>query len=534
MSRTRTVAALTGVLGLALTGVGLTAGASSAAPAEVAESIAPSSASTIDFGPCASERLADAGAQCGVVPVPLDHSRPGGAKIKIAVSRVRHTVPDAKYQGVVLVNPGGPGGSGLGLSVLGQYVPKGAGAAYDWIGFDPRGVGSSSPSLECVPNYFGSDRPDYVPTTKALEQVWRDRSARYASACGRDGGALLEHMKTTDAAKDMDAIREALGQRRINYYGFSYGTYLGQVYATLFPDRLRRAVFDSNVDPRKVWYQANLDQDVAFDRNIGIFFGWVARHDDTYHLGRTQRDVEQLYYAEQDRLRRYPAGGVVGPDEWVDAFLQAGYYEQTWVGTAEVFASWVNDHKSGPLIEAYRSADGVGESDNGFAVYNAVQCTDVQWPQQFATWRQDNWAVHRDAPFETWANAWFNAPCLTWPAKAGTPVAVDGKGVAPVLLVGETLDAATPYAGSLEVRRRFPASRLIGLPGGTSHANSLYGNACVDDTIADYLLTGALPARKAGGGADKTCQPAPQPEPSASVAAVTGRQELGKLIARVH
>jgi hypothetical protein len=124
-------------------------------------------------------------------------------------------------------------------------------------------------------------------------------------------------------------------------------------------------------------------------------------------------------------------------------------------------------------------------------------------------------------PFETWANAWYNAPCLYWPAKAGKPTKVDGRHVAGALLIGETLDAATPFTGSLEVRRRFPSSSLIASPGGTSHAVSLFGNACVDDQIADYLATGKLPPRKPGNGPDAICQPLPQPVPSAAAVAAT-------------
>jgi len=168
--------------------------------------------------------------------------------------------------------------------------------------------------------------------------------------------------------------------------------------------------------------------------------------------------VQRLFYQQENALRRHPAGGVVGPSEWHDAFLWAGYYQITWLDLADVFASWVHQRDSKKLIAAYRSADSVG-NDNGYAVYNAVQCTDAQWPQQWSTWARDNWRTYRVAPFETWSNAWFNAPCLFWPARARTPVQVNG-GSVPALLVDETLDAATPYPGSLEVRRLFPRSRL--------------------------------------------------------------------------
>ena len=271
----------------------------------------------------------------------------------------------------MLVNPGGPGGSGLVLSFLGEFVPKGAGNYYDWIGFDPRGVGSSVPSLSCKPYYFAGPRPQYTPINVDVEKTWLARSKSYATACGKDGGDLLNHLTTIDAAKDMDTIRKALGAKQINYYGFSYGTYLGQVYSTMFPTHMRRMVLDSNVDPRKVWYQANLDQDIAFERNIHIWFAWVAKYDSVYHLGKTEAAVERLWYAEQNKLQVKPAGGKVGPDEWIDIFLYAGYYQQTWLDLGNLFSTWVHAHDVKALVAEYRSAEAPGD-DNGFAMYAAV------------------------------------------------------------------------------------------------------------------------------------------------------------------
>jgi pimeloyl-ACP methyl ester carboxylesterase len=471
-------------------------------------------AGTIAWGPCSDAALVEAHAQCGFLAVPLDHAVRGGPTIRLALSRVLHTVPAAAYQGVVLVDPGGPGASGLGYATLGARVPDHAGDAYDWIGFDPRGVGSSVPALSCVPDYFAGPRPPYEPTTQAILRSWLTRSRDYAAACGRSGGALPAHMKTTDSVRDMDSIRTALGVSRISYYGFSYGTYLGQVYATMFPSHVRRMVLDSNVDPTKVWYRANLDQEVAFDRNVDLWLGWVAQYDGVYHLGTTTAAVRALFTREETALTGHPARGELGPDEWADAFLGAGYAESLWIPLARAFADWVHARDPTKVIAAYHALDSVGD-DNGFAVYNAVQCTDVRWPRSWSTWARDARRINAVAPFFTWGNTWFNAPCLTWPAAAGTPVDVHGDSVA-ALLVGETLDAATPFSGNLEVRRRFPAASLLGEPGGTTHAHTLSGNACVDDTIARYLATGALPARRSGDGPDATCAPLPRPVPSAS------------------
>jgi pimeloyl-ACP methyl ester carboxylesterase len=501
---------------LAVAGGGTLVATSAAAAAPATPSALPAIGS-ITWGPCSDPFLQQANAQCGMLSVPLDYDHPSGTHISLAVSRVKHTSPASQYQGVMLVNPGGPGGSGLDLSTLGSSVPGDSAGTYDWIGFDPRGVGASVPSLTCDPNYFDAPRPAYVPTSHALEQTWLTRSKDYAKACGKAQPGLLANMTTVDSAKDMDAIRVALGQRQINYYGFSYGTYLGQVYSTLFPQRVRRMVLDSNVDPRGVWYQDNLDQDVAFDKNIDIWFAWVAKYDNVFHLGTTQGAVQRLFYATQAKLTKHAAGGVVGGDEWNDIFLQAGYYRFGWVDLGNAFSDYVHTGAAQPLITLYQQTDGPGD-DNSFAVYLGVQCSDVQWPTNWNQWRVDNWRTYAQAPFETWNNAWFNAPCVYWPTKPSTPVRIDGSKVAGALLIDETLDAATPFPGSLQVRKLFPRSSLIAEPGGTTHADSLFGDLCVDDQVADYLASGKLPARKPGNGPDTTCAPLPDPVPTAASA----------------
>ena len=520
-------------------GLGFTAPAvASAATAQARTAASPGlgdRTNSIAWGTCAEKALAQAGAKCGYLSVPLNYSEPSGPKIKIAVSRILHTSNAKNYRGIILTNPGGPGGSGLDLNMflIAQLKTDNLSAAaadYDWIGFDPRGVGSSLPALSCEPNYFSGDRESYDPTTQSILNYWLDRTAAYDHACEAKStaqSALLDNMTTIDSARDMNSIRQALvGSRgKMSYYGFSYGTYLGQVYATLYPHTLNQLILDSNVDPRAVWYKANLDQDIAFNRNINIWFGWLAKYNSHYHLGATEAAVSKRWYAEQATLAKHPISGVVGPDEWTDIFLEAGYYEQTWLQLGSAFANWANTHNAAAakvLVTLYQQTDTPG-NDNEFAVYNAVQCSDVQWPTSWAVWDADNTAVNRVAPFETWANAWFNGPCLYWPAPAQRPVQVgsDGSGnaIRSGLLIDETLDAATPFPGSLEVRKLFPHSVLLAEPGGTTHADSLNGNLCVDSAIASYLETGKLPPRKPDAKWDITCHPLPVPNPTAQTAA---------------
>ena len=465
----------------------------------------------IAWGRCDDGDLRSGGAQCATVRVPLDWSAPtDGRTIGIAISRVRHTA--TPYEGVILANPGGPGGSGLRLATLGASVPGGVGDRYDWIGFDPRGVGSSTPRLSCDADYANGPRPAYDPATATIVRQWRQRSEAYATACGRRGGDLLAHLTTRDSANDMEYLRIALAADRISFYGYSYGTYLGQVYATLFPSRLKRMVIDSNVNPSEVWYRANLSQDVAFQGALEAWFDWLARYDSRYGLGSTRAAVTAAYERLHQRLAATPADGVYGSAELADTLLYAGYGQRLWPGLGVAFSRALNDDDTAVAQQYWRALNETGD-DNGYAMYLAVQCTDAAWPTDWATWERDTRQVDREAPFGTWLNTWFNAPCRTWPAKAGTPVTVDGTKAPPILLVGETLDAATPFSGSLAVRKLFPKARLLAEPGGTSHAESLSGNACVDDTVARYLDDGTLPVRKSGSGPDATCAPTPQPTP---------------------
>jgi len=264
-----------------------------------------SSSARITWGNCSDPNLKQLHAQCGFLKVPLDYRHPRGAKISLAVSRIKHTSPASQYQGIILTNPGGPGGSGLNLNAF------------------------LVPALQDEGLTNGAAAANDIPTSATLVRTWLKRSKAYATACGKKNGPLLAHMTTIDAARDMDSIRAALGQKQITYYGFSYGTYLGQVYSTLFPSHVRRLVMDSNVDPRKVWYAANLDQDRAFNRNIKIWFGWLAKYNKVYHLGTTEKAVEKLFYREEAALLKHPAGGVIGPDEWASSTRATGRPSRT-------------------------------------------------------------------------------------------------------------------------------------------------------------------------------------------------------------
>jgi len=471
---------------------------------------------TLSWGPCSDGSTTD---QCANFAVPLDYANPDTSAantITLAVRRRAHTSAPAAYQGVMLVNPGGPGASGTGMVALAGNVPGGVGNQYDWIGWDPRGVGDSTPSLHCNASYFGVNRPSYVPRTHRLMRLWKAKTRRYAASCGSSTAArLLPHMSTTDTVKDMDSLRKALvgDSGKINFYGFSYGSYLGQVYATTYPTFVNRVVLDGVVNPTDYWYGANLKQEIGFDRNLNVFFRWVAKHPGTYHLGRDWRSIRRGFNALLTKLDRHPAyHRKLGPDELTDAMINAAYYVYNWDYIAAAYSRLLRHNSGAAIFGIYRDLN-MGD-DNGYAVYLAVQCTDVLRPS-WSTQVRDAWRIHRKRPFLAWDNTWYNAPCVTWPAASQSRIAVSGAAAAAAgakfLLVNETRDAATPYSGALKVRSLFPSSALIAGVGGTTHAGSLNGVTCVDSRIATFLGSGTLPARLAGAGADVNCPKVPVP-----------------------
>ncbi|MFI7614213.1 alpha/beta hydrolase [Nonomuraea terrae] len=466
--------------------------------------------------------------ECATLRVPLDYREPMGHQIKIAINRVRAKVSrDANHLGTLLINPGGPGASGRDLTrFVAASLPADVRARYDIVGFDPRGVGASEPSLRCVDpaTYYRPPRPDAVPRGQADERVLLGRAEAYAGRCGNLWSWLLPHLTTANSARDMDRIRAALGEEQISYLGYSYGTYLGAVYATLFPQRVKRLVMDSSVDPGAVWYASNLRQNVSFERRHRQFLAWVARHHSAYKLGRTAEQTSFAFYAMRERLGARPAGGVVGPSELDDTFSFASYTDKVWPQFAQAWSSYVRDGDVDGLVDVYtKHGSNDAKDENGYAVYLGVQCSDAPWPRRWDKWRADMTRMHREAPFMTWPNAWYNAPCAFWPVRGGTPVEVKASPkLPPFLILQSRHDAATPYRGALAMAKRFPRARMV-LEQGGNHGVSLAGNQCVDRHLAAYLRDGSLPPR------DATCAASPAPRPAARMASAQ-RMETPELL----
>ncbi|MFI5680418.1 alpha/beta hydrolase [Streptomyces cellulosae] len=479
-------------------------------------------AAGIDFGTCPAEEDLPSTVRCGTVSVPLDYARPDGRQIRLTVSRVRATQEDphnSKHrvprQGALVFNPGGPGGSGMYFPRIGTLPEwKRLAAAYDLVGYAPRGVGRSAP-LSCQdPRTFfraPSPAPTYPSESYKKERVAQAKA--YARGCAQRAGDTLRHYTSLNNARDLDVLRAALGEQKLTFMGASYGTYFGALYAALFPSHVRRMVFDAAVDPdpEQVWYRLNLDQSVAFESRWLDFREWVARHDDVYGLGDTPQEVLAGYEKAAALLAKEPAGGKVGPGQLQRAFLSAGYYDDYWPLRARALSAYLKGDPK-PLIEqAVPRAEAAVEAENAQAVYTAVECNDAPWPTQWTVWDRDNTRLARVAPFETWDNVWTNLPCAYWPVPRQQPLDVrTGPGeLPPTLILAAERDAAAPYEGALELRRRLWGSVLVTERDAGTHGTAGGPNRCVNGHLDAYLLQGRLPGRRAA------CAPHPEPVPAA-------------------
>ena len=457
--------------------------------------------------------------QCAMLEVPLDYAEPHGQKIKIKVNRLPATAPKAKQQGPILLNPGGPGDSGLWMpAYIAGQMPADVASEYDWIGFDPRGTNASDPHVVCDAHYSDAERPDYQ-VSQGTSAAWLEKDARYAADCAANWSWLLPHMTTVDNARDLDSIRRALGVSKISFYGGSWGTSLGSTYGQLYPSHVRRMVLDSIVGPTITWYDHNILQDKEHQRRFEAFAEWTAKADSVYHLGTTPDAVIKNYYAVEQALRTTPvdaspAPGRIGPAEFEDTFYGGGYNFLRWPRMATVLSAYVVKHDTRPLTIAYNRYAAPGPDDGSFPSYNAVQCTENAWPRDWEFWKKDQAAVNAVAPFYTYNNMWYNAACMFWPYQGNTSgrLPITGKGLPPVLLFQATEDAATPYPGAVAMHKALPSSKLVVQSGGSFHEILFHGDRCLDDTFIAYLRDGTLPDGK--GFIAKTCAPEADPTPT--------------------
>jgi pimeloyl-ACP methyl ester carboxylesterase len=476
----------------------------------------------VDWGSCKDKDLRKAGVECGTVTVPLDHGRPNGTTITIAVSRHKATAPVAERLGVLV-------GNGLFFADL-KDLGKKVIARYDLVGYDQRGSGESRPLLDCGGRYpLRPPAPAYQPTVGAgetpgaNERAWVAIWDRFRTRCTAKYGTALRHYTAEAPARDVDLIRAALGAPRISYYSdfFSSG-FIAQTYATLFPRRLSRMILHAPLAAGTAGYERAQGWAEPEGLHLQQFWAWIAAHDDVYGLGSTGSAVQNRYEARERKLARHPLP-TFGAAEWSDSIaLSALFEEDRWPDIAAGFAKWVRGDRK-PLLEFYaKPADPSAVAE--LTTNIARECGDGTWPGDYETYRRDAFAGALVDPAMAWSNALFWVACRAWPVHGRLPAL--GSPTPDILML---VPAAQPrsLADTLTARGLFPGSSVLAVRNSLTKTD-FAGNACVDNAVRAYLLTGAKPARKDGEGPDGTCAPAKKPEPlKADIKAAQKRASSG-------
>ncbi|MEV0280002.1 alpha/beta hydrolase [Streptomyces sp. NPDC050610] len=445
--------------------------------------------------------------ECATVSVPLDYRAPDGPRLDLAVSRIRSEHPDRR-RGALLLIPGGPGGSSWkDPSAKLAKLPRSVRDTYDIVGFDPRGVGRSAP-ISC-----GLSHEDVALTAiRAWPGPGGDISRnaasarRTADACLRDGGPVLRGVSTVNEARDIDSVRRALGEEKLSAWGVSYGTYVGSVYATMFPDRTDRVVLDSNDDPNPALVERGwlANAAVGAEDRFPDFAKWAtARERGADRLARTPAEIRPLFLRLAARLDRHPLPWPgANPAE-----LNGNVLRQT------LYDALYDDGRFAALAQLIRAAADpghralpapAGPSDatmqNSAAMAVATLCNDVSWPKSVPAYAEAVAANRTRYPLTAGQPAGIT-PCAFWPtAPVDKPIHVTPRGPSNILLIQNLRDPATPYSGALKLRHAFgDRARMVAVDAGGHGSYLAHGNACGDALVTAYLATGQRPER------DVTC-----------------------------
>ncbi len=418
--------------------------------------------------------------------MPLDWSAPAGATVDLALARLPAT---GDRIGSVLVNPGGPGGSGLDLLESDPFDATVA-RRFDVVSWDPRGVGRST-AVRCGGRTVGPFlRADPDPDTPQEEATLEQRADAVARDCGATDGALLPHLGTDDVARDLEAIRRALGDEPLNYVGFSYGTQIGQQYAAFFPDRIRTMVLDGVVDPELSFTDFLLGQVRGFDQ---AFAGNVTacRRAGEHRCG--VADLAAAYDEVRDQVERTPIpaghGHHIGPSELAVAATYVAYGSDGWRDLGPALADALDDHDGSRLWDLAEGYYDLG----GYGAYAAVVCTDTPPPLGAAAWQAFSDEARRVSPRFGGSVANELLPCATWPYRSThVPAAITAPGAPPILVVGNTADPATPYSNAVAVADHLRSGVLVTA---AIDGHTAYGvDDCVTRLVDRYLVGRTVPA----------------------------------------
>jgi pimeloyl-ACP methyl ester carboxylesterase len=488
---------------------GLAAGAAVAAPSRVA------------WSPCHAKL---GPFQCGTVQVPLDYDRPDGATISIALVRLPATDPQRRI-GSLLVNPGGPDGSGVDFALFfgpSLYTDE-VRARFDLVGFDPRGIWRSN-GLRCFGTAHQQDpyfTPLAFPSTPEEEQTWIAADRFLAAACERRGGPIAEHMSTANVARDLDRLRQAIGESRLTYAGFSYGSYIGITYANLFPANVRALVIDGVTDPI-AWSTGVGDEaeTLPFTTRLRSAAGTQATLEEFFRLCDAagpacaiSGNAAERYAALAARLKAHPAA-VALPDGSVTEINYSGLIAITqgilgnngrdisWADAAQLLADL--ELQAAParlgarlqtLRKAYMITRGFPRYPNDVETGPAVFCTDSDNPDSYAAWSTAAAAADADADAGYFGRGWTWASsiCAEWPFADNDRYVgpFDRFTANPVLVVGTQYDTNTRYEAAVSVAKLLPNAALLTLHGWGHTSIGLSG--CIDDAVARYLIERIVP-----------------------------------------
>ncbi|MFE1782207.1 alpha/beta hydrolase [Streptomyces sp. NPDC059506] len=485
------------------------------APASAARRSAPVTVPPLAWRPCADAP----GFSCATARVPLDHLRPDGRTIELAVIRRRATDPDRRV-GSLFFNPGGPGNAAAGTAALPAaygLFPRELRERFDIVSWDPRGVGRST-AVRCFRSAeeftaWAERVPDGFPVGAREQKAWTSAFAELGRLCERRAPTLLRHVSTADTARDLDLLRRAVGDRKLSYLGVSYGTFLGATYANLFPRKVRAMVLDGNVDPVR-WVRMNPElptelrqtADTGSARTLSRFLelcGRTTRDHCAFSAG-TPQATRDKYEELLRRLRERPRG------EWTYAATVAAVVNGLYVvdpGWSELAqnlqALWEGrtpprgDSDGAPRAPRLPGLPGTNREPSYPEVEPplAVECSESPNPRDPSLYpRFERYARARSGDVAGYWT-WLPEPCATWPARAARPYTGPwNRSTVPVLTVNTTHDPATPYPAGVAATRHLGNARLITVRG-YGHTTLLNPSTCVGRHEVRYVLTGALPPR---------------------------------------
>ncbi|MFB6551573.1 alpha/beta hydrolase [Streptomyces sp. NPDC056405] len=442
---------------------------------------------------------ADPRQQCATLQVPMDYADPDSPLIDIAVSRIPSENPDAR-RGALLLIAGGPGGSSLNdPSGKGQKLPQEVRDTHDLIGFAPRGLAPST-SVDCGLEYSDLATSKLRPWPAADGSVDGNMvtARRMADACARNGGELIRHLSTANEARDIDRLRAALGESKISAWGVSYGTYVGAVYAQLFPHRTDRIVLDSvdDPDPTRVSRAWLAGHEQGVEDTFPHFAAWASKPGNPDRVARRAADVRPMFLRLAARLDREPIPWPgANPEELNGNVLRQamldGLYRPSRYPTLAKLMLAVRKGTVPPAPEAPPEA----VLQNVAAVGAGTLCNDVAWPKSATVYQQD--VAESRAKFPLTAGMPRNAMlCAAWPyPPREAPVRVNDRGPSNILLVQNERDVATPLSGALKMREALGRRAVMVTVNSTGHdAYLANGNACGDRTVSRFLATGQRPA----------------------------------------